>query len=75
MESVYSVDAGALVVAAQQEEVLRVFDLVGKQQADALQRLLAPVHVVPHEQVVGLWWELPILEKTKQVRVLAVDVA
>jgi len=31
VESVNSVDAGTLVVAAQEEEVFRVFDLVSKQ--------------------------------------------
>jgi len=36
VEAVDAVDRGALVVAAQQEEVLRVFDLVGQQQADRL---------------------------------------
>ena len=41
VEAVDSVDAGALVVAAQQKEILRVLDLVGQQQADGLQRLLA----------------------------------
>ena len=41
VESVYPVDGGALVVAAQQEEVLGVLDLVGQQQADRLKALLA----------------------------------
>ena len=54
VEAVNSVDARALVVAAKQEEVLRVFDLVGEQEADGLQGLLASVHVVAQEQVVGL---------------------
>ena len=39
VEAVDAVDAGALVVAAQQEKVLGVFDLVGQQQANGLQRL------------------------------------
>ena len=30
VEAVYAIDAGALVVAAQQEEILRIFDLVGE---------------------------------------------
>jgi len=34
------------VVAAQNEEVLGVLDLVGEQEADGLQRLLAAVDVV-----------------------------
>ena len=46
VEAVDPVDRGALVVAAQQEEVLRVFDLVGQQQADALQPVRSAVNVV-----------------------------
>jgi len=75
VESVYAIDAGALVVAAQQEEVLRVFDLVGEQQADGLQRLLAAVDVVAQEEVVRLRRKAAVLEQTQQIVVLAVDVA
>lgn len=46
IEAVDTVDGGTLVVAPEQEEVLRVFDLVCQQQADGLQRLLPSVHVV-----------------------------
>ncbi len=41
VEAVDSVDGRALMVAAQQEEVLRIFDLVGQQEADRLQGLLS----------------------------------
>jgi hypothetical protein len=34
------------VVSAEKEKVFWVFDFVGQQQADRLQRLLASVHVV-----------------------------
>ncbi len=74
VKPVDSVNAGTLVVAAQQEEVLRVLDLVGEQQADGLQRLLAPVHVVPQEQVVALGREATVLEQPQQVVVLTVDI-
>jgi hypothetical protein len=37
IEAVYAVDGGALVVAAQDEEVLRVLDLVRQKQADGLE--------------------------------------
>ncbi len=74
VESVDPVNTGALVVAPEQEEVLRVLDLVGQQEADGLQRLLAAVHVVAQEEVVGLWRKAAVLEQTQQVRVLAVDV-
>lgn len=75
VETVDAVDAGALVVAAQDEEVLRILDLVRQEQADGLQRLLATVDIVAEEQIVGLWWEAAVFEQTEQVVVLAVNVA
>lgn len=39
--TVDTVDGRALVVASEQEEVLGILDLVGKQKADRLQRLLS----------------------------------
>ena len=49
VEAVDSVNAGAFVVAHQEEEVLRILDLVGQQGADHLQRLLPPVNGVASE--------------------------
>lgn len=74
VEAVDAVDAGTLVVAPQQEEVLGVLDLVGQEEADGLQRLLAPVHVVTQEQVIALGGEASVLKKPQQVVVLPVDV-
>lgn len=63
IEAVDAVDAGTLVVPTEQKEILRVFDLIGQQQADGLQRLLATVHIVPQEKVVALWGEATILKQ------------
>lgn len=46
VEAVDTVDRGALVVATENEEVLGVLDLVRKQKAYRLERLLATVDVV-----------------------------
>jgi len=46
VEAVNTVDGGALVVSSEEEEVLRVLDLVGQEQANGLQALLASVNVV-----------------------------
>jgi len=62
------------VVATQDEEVLGVLDLVCKKQADGLERLLATIHVVAEEEVVGLGWETAVLEQTEQIVVLTVDI-
>ena len=74
VEAIDSVDGGTLVVAPEQEEVLRILDLVGQQQADGLQGLFPPVYVVAQEQVVALRRKAPVLEEPKQVVVLPVDV-
>lgn len=63
VEPVYPVYAGAFVIPAQQEEVLRVFDLVSEQQAYRFQRLLASVDIVAEEQIVRLRRETPVLEQ------------
>jgi hypothetical protein len=62
VESVDSVDGGTLVVTTEDEEVLWVFDLVGEEKADGLERLLASINVVTEEEVVGLWWETAVFE-------------
>jgi hypothetical protein len=74
VETVDTVDRGTLVVTTQNEEVLRVLDLVGEEKANGLERLLATVDVVAEEEVVGLWGETTVFEKTQQVVVLAVDI-
>mmetsp|Transcript_9142 Transcript_9142/g.19171 ORF Transcript_9142/g.19171 Transcript_9142/m.19171 type:complete len:375 (+) Transcript_9142:761-1885(+) len=75
VEAVDAVDGGALVVAPEDEEVLGVFDLVGQEEADGLEGLLAAVDVVAQEDVVGLGGEAAVFEEAQQVVVLAVDVA
>ena len=40
------------MVASKEEEVFRVFDLVGHEQADTLERLFAPVNIISQEEVV-----------------------
>ena len=62
------------MVAPEEEEVLWVLDLVGEQEADGLERLLPPVHVVAQEQVVGLGREPSVLEQSQQVCVLPVNI-
>jgi hypothetical protein len=75
VEAVNTVDGSALVVATEDEEVLRVLDLVCQQEADGLKRLLATVDIVTKEEVVGLWWEAAVLKEAQQIVVLSVDIA
>jgi hypothetical protein len=74
VETVDTVDRGALVVATQNEEVFGVLDLVSEQEADSLERLLATVDVVTEEEVVGLRGETAIFEETQEIIVLTVDI-
>jgi len=74
IETIDTVDRRALVVAAQDEEVLRIFDLVCEQQADGLEGLLSSVNIVAQEKIVGLRWESAIFEETQKIVILSVDV-
>lgn len=62
VEAVYTVDGGTLVVAAEDKEVFWVFDLVGQEKADGLERLLSSVDVVAQKEIVGLWRESSVLK-------------
>jgi len=75
VETVYPVYAGTLVIATQEKEILRIFDLVRQQQTYRFQRLLPSIDVVTEEQVVGLGWETAVFEQSQQIGVLAVYVA
>ena len=74
VEAVDAVDLTALVVAAQQEEVFLELDLVGEEQDNCLERILAAVNVVSQEEVVGLGWEPSVLKESQKVRELAMSV-
>lgn len=65
VETIDTVDGGALVVASQDEKVFWVLNLVRQQEADRLQRLLPSVDVVTKKQVVCLWRETTILKEAQ----------
>ena len=67
VEAVDAVDGGGLVVAAEEEEVLGVLDLVGEEEADGLDGLLAAVHIVAQEEVVDVAGEAAELEQFEEV--------
>ena len=74
VEAVDAVDGGALVVAAEDEEVLGILDLIRQQETYCFQGLLAAVDVVAEEDVVGLRRESAVFEKAEEVVVLPVNV-
>ena len=75
VKAVDAVDGRAFVVPAEDEKVLGVLDLVGKKQADGLERLLATVDVVTEEKVVRLRREATVFEEAQKIVVLAVDIS
>lgn len=74
VETVDTVDRSTLVVSTENEEVLGVLDLVGKEKANSLERLLATIDVITEEKIVGLWGETAVFEETQKIIVLAVDI-
>lgn len=62
------------MVSAKDEEVLRILDLICKQQANYFQTLLPTIYVISQKQIVALGREPTILKKTKQVIILPVNV-
>lgn len=75
IEAVNTIDRGALVVASEDEEVLRVLNLVRQEQADGFQALLATIDVIAEEQIVGGGREATVLEEAEKVVVLTMDIA
>lgn len=57
------------MVPSQHEKILRVFDLVRKEEADALQTLGTTVDIVAQEKVVGLGRESSIFKQAQKVGV------
>lgn len=62
VEAIYSVDRSALMVSSEDEEILRIFDLVCKEQTNGFERLLASIHVVAEKEVVRLGRKSPIFK-------------
>ena len=58
------------MVASQQKEIIFILDLVCKQEADRLKRLLPSVHIAPKEEVLCIRWETSILKDSQQVCIL-----
>ena len=62
------------MVSSEKKKILGIFDFVSQQEADSLQWLFSPVHIVPKKQVIAFWWETTVLKKSKQIIVLPMDI-
>jgi hypothetical protein len=82
IKAVDAIDTGTLVVASQQEEVLRVLYFVRQQKTNGLEGLLAyhfkilktSVDVIAKEEVVALRGVATVLEESQQIEILAVHI-
>ena len=75
VEAVHAVDGRALVIAAQEKEVLGVLDFEGENETDHLQAVFASVYVIAQEQVVRIRREATVFEHAQEIVELSVDVA
>lgn len=63
------------MITSQDEEILGILDLVGKQKADGLERLFATIHIVTKKEVVCFRWKPAVFKEAQKVVVLAMNVA
>lgn len=63
------------MITPEEEEVLRVLNLVGQHETDTLNGLFSSVNVVAKEKVVLVAWVSAVLKELDKVRVLAMGVA
>lgn len=65
VKAVDAVDACALMVSAEDEEVFRIADLESEQKANGLDTLTSTIDIIAQKEVVGVRGEAAILEETK----------
>jgi hypothetical protein len=65
VESIDSVDGGALVVSSEEEEVLRVLDLISEEETDCFQALFASIDIITKEEIIGIGWEATVLKESE----------
>lgn len=62
------------MISPEDEEVLWVLDLVREEQANGFKGLLAPVDVVPKEEVVCFGWESSVFKEAEKIVILAMNI-
>ena len=63
------------MVAPEDVDLGRIFDLEGKQQADGLDALSPSIHIISQEEIARLGRQPAVFEESKHVVVLSVDVS
>jgi len=74
IETIDLSDLTALMVAAKNGDATTEPHLECDEEGDGLYAVVAPVHVVPHEEIVGVWRLATDLEELHEVVELAMDV-
>lgn len=62
------------MIAPQNEEILRILDLVRQQQTNGFQTLFAAVDIIAQKDVIRFRWESPVFEQSQQIVVLTVHI-
>jgi len=75
IETIDLCDLTALVVAAKNGDATTEPHLKCDEEGDGLYAVVAPVHVVPHEEIVGVWRLAADLEELHKVVELSMDVS
>jgi len=70
VEAIDAIDAGTLMVAPEQKEVLRELDLIAKQEHHALNGVFSSVDIIPNEEIVTVSWPAPVFEHFQEVDIL-----
>ncbi len=58
------------MISAKDEEVLRVFDFVCKEETDRFEGLFSSIHIISQEKVVCFWRETAVLKESEEVVIL-----
>lgn len=74
VEPIYPIGAGAFMVAAKDEEVFWVLDLVRQKKTYCFQRLLPSIDVVAEKQIIAFWREAAVLEQAEEIVILAMNI-
>lgn len=62
------------MITPQEKEILWIFDLVAQQEEDGFQTLLASIHIVAQEKIIGGRREATHFKQSDKVGILSMDV-
>lgn len=63
------------MVAAKDEEVFRVLNFICQKEADSFEGLFSSIDVIAKKQIICLWRESTVFEKSKKIVVLSMNIS